>query len=58
MMSIYSYNAFSYTHLDVYKRQPYILSAKTGAVLEYDSFGSSWIMTAIVYYMKITGDYT
>ena len=37
---------------------PYILSAKTGAGLEYDSFGSSWIMTAIVYYMKITGDYT
>ncbi len=37
---------------------PYILSEKTGAGLEYDSFGSSWIMTAIAYYMKLTGERT
>lgn len=37
---------------------PYILSETTGSGLEYDSFGSSWIMTAVVYYMKLTKEYT
>ncbi len=35
---------------------PYILSEETGAGLEYDSFGGSWIMAAISYYMYLTGD--
>lgn len=36
---------------------PYILSEKTGAGLEYDSFGSTWCMTAVLYYMWITKNY-
>lgn len=37
---------------------PYILSEKTGAGLEYDSFGSVWCMTAAAYYMQLTKDYS
>lgn len=37
---------------------PYVLSEKTGAGLEYDSFGSAWCMTAAAYYMYLTGDYS
>lgn len=36
---------------------PYVFSEKTGAGLEYDSFGSVWCMTAAAYYMYLTGDY-
>lgn len=35
---------------------PHILSEKTGAGLEYDSFGSTWIMAASCYYMRLTGE--
>lgn len=34
---------------------PYIFSAKTGAGLEYDSFGGAWCFAAIAYYSFITG---
>ena len=37
---------------------PYILSEETGAGLVYDSFGGSWIMAAITYYMYLTNDKT
>ncbi len=35
---------------------PYILSAKDGAGLEYDSLGSAWCMTAALKYVEVTGD--
>lgn len=35
---------------------PYIFSEKTGAGIEYDSFGSAWCMAALAYYSWITGD--
>lgn len=35
---------------------PYILSEKTGAGLEYDSFSGAWLMAAAAYYSYITGD--
>lgn len=35
---------------------PYILSEETGAGLEYDSMGSCWILAAMAYWTKVTGD--
>lgn len=35
---------------------PYILSEKTGAGLEYDSFSGAWCMAAAAYYSFLTGD--
>lgn len=37
---------------------PYILSEKTGAGLDYDSFSGAWCMTAAAYYSFLTGDRT
>ncbi len=37
---------------------PYILSEKTGAGLEYDSFSGTWCMAALAYYSWLTGDRT
>lgn len=37
---------------------PYILSEKTGAGLEYDSFSGAWCMAAAAYYTFLTGDRT
>jgi hypothetical protein len=35
---------------------PYIFSEKTGAGIEYDSFGSVWCMAALAYFSWLTGD--
>lgn len=35
---------------------PYILSEKTGAGVEYDSFSGAWCMAAAAYYSFLTGD--
>lgn len=35
---------------------PYVLSEKTGAGLEYDSFSGAWCMAAAVYHAYLTGD--
>ena len=35
---------------------PYILSEKTGAGVEYDSFSGAWCMAAAAYYSLLTGD--
>ena len=35
---------------------PYIFSEKTGAGLEYDSFGGVWCMAALAYYSWVVGD--
>ncbi|KAI7256798.1 hypothetical protein KC345_g10926, partial [Hortaea werneckii] len=35
---------------------PAILSERTGAGLEYDSFSGTWIMAAMAYYSWLTGD--
>jgi hypothetical protein len=35
---------------------PYILSEKTGAGIEYDSFSGAWCMAAAAYYSALTGD--
>lgn len=35
---------------------PTILSERTGAGLEYDSFSGTWIMAALAYYSWLTGD--
>ena len=35
---------------------PYVLSEKTGAGLEYDSFSGAWCMAAAAYYAFLTGD--
>lgn len=37
---------------------PYILSERTGAGLEYDSFGGVWCMAAAAAYMEATGERT
>ena len=37
---------------------PYILSEKTGAGLEYDSFSGAWCMAAAAYYSLLAGDRT
>lgn len=37
---------------------PYVLSEKTGAGLEYDSFSGVWCMAAAAYYSYLTGDIT
>lgn len=37
---------------------PYILSAKTGAGIEYDSFAGAWCMAAIAYYSLLNQDLT
>jgi len=37
---------------------PYIFSEKTGAGIEYDSFGSVWCLAAVAYYSWLTGDYS
>lgn len=37
---------------------PYIFSEKTGAGIEYDSFGGAWCMAALAYYSHLTGDKT
>jgi hypothetical protein len=37
---------------------PYILSEKTGAGLDYDSFSGAWCMAAAAYYSFLTGDRT
>lgn len=37
---------------------PYVLSEKTGAGLEYDSFSGAWCMAAAAYYSFLTGDRT
>ena len=37
---------------------PYVLSEKTGAGLEYDSFSGAWCMTAAAYYAYLTGDHS
>ncbi len=37
---------------------PYVLSEKTGAGLEYDSFSGAWCMAAAAYYTFLTGDRT
>ncbi len=37
---------------------PYVLSEKTGAGLEYDSFSGAWCMAAAAYYAFLTGDKT
>lgn len=35
---------------------PFILSEKTGAGIEYDSFSGTWVMAALAYYSYITGE--
>jgi hypothetical protein len=35
---------------------PYIFSEKTGAGIEYDSFGGAWCMAALAYHSWLTGD--
>lgn len=35
---------------------PFILSEKTGAGIEYDSFSGTWIMASLAYYSWITGE--
>ncbi|WP_238915792.1 hypothetical protein [Clostridium sp. YIM B02555] len=35
---------------------PFILSEKTGAGIEYDSFSGTWCMAALAYYCYLTGD--
>lgn len=35
---------------------PTIVSARTGAGLEYDSFGGAWCMAALAYFSWLTGD--
>lgn len=35
---------------------PYVLSDKTGAGVEYDSFSGAWCMAAAAYYTYLTGD--
>lgn len=35
---------------------PFILSEKTGAGIEYDSFSGTWCMAALAYYNWLTGD--
>ncbi|OOM80053.1 hypothetical protein [Clostridium sp. BL-8] len=35
---------------------PFILSEKTGAGIEYDSFSGAWCMAALAYYCYLTGD--
>ena len=35
---------------------PTILSERTGAGLEYDSFSGTWVMAALAYYSWLTGD--
>jgi hypothetical protein len=35
---------------------PYIFSEKTGAGLEYDSFGGTWCLAALAYYSWLSGD--
>lgn len=35
---------------------PFAMSQKSGAGLEYDSFGSCWCLAATAYYMYLTGD--
>ena len=35
---------------------PFILSEKTGAGIEYDSFSGTWCMAALAYYSWLTGD--
>ncbi|NSB16985.1 hypothetical protein [Clostridium beijerinckii] len=35
---------------------PFILSEKTGAGIEYDSFSGTWCMAALGYYCYLTGD--
>ena len=37
---------------------PFILSEKTGAGIEYDSFSGTWCLAALAYYSYITGDRT
>ena len=37
---------------------PYILSEKTGAGVEYDSFSGAWCMAAAAYYSLLTGEKT
>jgi hypothetical protein len=37
---------------------PFILSEKTGAGIEYDSFSGTWCMAALAYYCSLTGDNT
>ncbi len=37
---------------------PYVLSEKTGAGLEYDSFSGAWCMAAAAYYAFLTGDHS
>lgn len=37
---------------------PYVLSEKTGAGLEYDSFSGAWCMAAAAYHAFLTGDKT
>ena len=37
---------------------PYVLSEKTGAGLEYDSFSGAWCMAAAAYHAYLTGDIT
>lgn len=37
---------------------PAILSERTGAGLEYDSFSGTWCMAAMAYYSWLTGDHT
>lgn len=36
---------------------PYVLSEKTGAGLEYDSFSGAWCMAAAAYFAFLTGDH-
>lgn len=36
----------------------YIISAQTGAGLEYDSFSGAWCMAALAYYCFISGDFS
>ncbi|MFT8348318.1 hypothetical protein [Clostridium saccharoperbutylacetonicum] len=35
---------------------PFILSERTGAGIEYDSFSGTWCMAALAYYCYLTGD--
>ena len=37
---------------------PYVLSEKTGAGLEYDSFSGAWCMAAAAFYARLTGDHS
>ena len=37
---------------------PYVLSDKTGAGVEYDSFSGAWLMAAAAYYCSLTGERT